>query len=288
MLNYKYFNIDETPYSPPDEGNFGVTQKNMNFILIFDIGNSNITCAIYSQKKVITTWRLVSDQNKSADEYYHQIKPFIIDTQIDFISISSVVPQISKTFEELIKKYFFHPYIFVNAKTELGLKFHVPDPTFIGADLIVNAFVAKEKYKSNCIIIDLGTATTIQLVGIDGTFYGYVIIPGVQTSKNSIIEKAAQLHDFDFDIPETILGINTIQSLSSGIIRGHAFAIDSFIEDIKNEYTDLNQIKVIMTGGLAEIMQKFTKNIDVIDNSLQIEGLGLVGEMIINASQKIV
>ena len=247
-------------------------------ILILDIGNTNITCGICYDGKITQKWRILSDLGKNAYEYYLQIEHYITNIRIDFISISSVVPQISIIIKKMIEEHIHTPHIFVNSSTELGLKFQMPDPSFIGADLIVNAFIAKEKYKANCIIIDLGTATTIQLVGGDGVFYGTVIIPGVHTSTKSIIEKAAQLKDFEFNVPENTLGLHTTQSLSLGIIRGHAFTIDGFVENIKKEYANLKDIKVIMTGGVAEMIFKYTKNVDVFDEDLQIEGLGMIGE----------
>ena len=245
-------------------------------VLTVDIGNTYVKCAVYIDDMIVKSWKMLSVKEGTVEDYFQKMKTHLPKDKVDFASVSSVVPPISKTFEQIFNMHLKIPFHFVNALTELGLKFLVKDPSFIGADLVVNAFAAKEKYKTNCIIIDLGTATTIQLVGADGMFYGTAIFPGVQTSANSIISKAAQLKNFEFNVPEKVLGTNTVESLSTGIIRSHAYAIDLFIDNIKKEYDHLHDIKVIMTGGGAQMVTGYTQNVDVVDEDLLLQGLSRV------------
>ena len=150
------------------------------------------------------------------------------------------------------------------------------NPDFIGADLIVDAFIAKEKYKTNCIICDFGTATTIQLVGADGYFYGTVIAPGIKTSADSLFLKTAQLSKIELQTPKSILGTNTKDSLLSGIIYGSIFMIDGIIRQIKKEFNNLENIKVIATGGLAHLVSEDSEEIEIIDENLTLDGLNLI------------
>ncbi|MCK4956933.1 MAG: type III pantothenate kinase, partial [Candidatus Cloacimonetes bacterium] len=190
--------------------------------------------------------------------------------------VASVVPDLLRVFGHLAKKYFDLEAILVNAYVELGLSFPMSDPGFIGADLIVNAFAAKEKYQTNCIVCDFGTATTIQLVGEDGHFYGTVIAPGVITSAANLFSSASMLSNIQLTSPNKILGINTKDALLSGIVTGNTLMVDGIIKRIRTEYKDLGEIKAIATGGMSEMICENSTEIDIIDKTLTLEGLNYI------------
>ncbi len=252
-----------------------------NKIIVLDIGNTNLVIGIYKEMELLASWRIHTDKNKTEDEYF-----VVIDSLLKSIKeeagniatgvLSSVVPQLNRIIRRMFNKYFDCTFIDVNANTDLGLKFKTPDPSFIGADLIVNAYASISKYKTNTIVCDLGTATTVQLTGKDGTFYGASIIPGVRSSSNSLFEKAALLADIKLSKPHSILGLNTKDALLSGIINGHAFIIDGFIKQIKKEY-NLEDYKTIATGGVANLICSCSEEVDIVDDSLIIDGLNLIG-----------
>lgn len=249
----------------------------MEYILVFDVGNTNIVVGLYNKTNRIDYWRVNTNLTKTADEFFVDINTFIhihnIDVnQISIGMISSVVPKITSTFTKLFQKFFECNLININALSDIGLKFLVPNPSYIGADLVLNSYASVNKYKTNTIVCDLGTATTIQLTSKDGTLLGYAIIPGINTSSKSLVKNTAQLANINFELPENILGTNTKDAFVNGIIRGHAYMLDSFISDIVNQYK-LDEYKVIITGGLASSVAKCCKNINVIDDNLIIDGL---------------
>jgi len=142
--------------------------------------------------------------------------------------------------------------------------------------LIVDAFGALEKYRSHCIVCDFGSATTIQLIGADRHFYGTVICPGLQTSAEGLFSKAAQLTGVEFSGDFRVLGTSTREAMLSGIIRGHALMIDGFVSKIREEFSTLNPIKVVATGGIAKLVSRFSELIEVVDETLTLDGLDLV------------
>ncbi len=253
--------------------------EELNFVV--DIGNSHIVAGVYHQDELQYSWRFDTKKSKTEDEYFETLKSLALEHSLNFekfskIALASVIPDLTDVFMHMFENNFKCPVINVNAYTDLGLSFPMKDPGFIGADLVVNAFSAKEKYKTNCIICDFGTATTIQLVSADGFFYGSIIAPGIFTSATSLFKKTSLLSEVELQQPKNLLGTNTRDSLLSGIIRGNTFMIDEFIRAIKKEYHDLQGIKTIATGGIAELICKNSSEIEIIDKYLTIDGLNLI------------
>lgn len=252
-----------------------------NRIIVIDIGNTNLVIGVYDNTKMLTSWRVLVDKNRTEDEYFAVISPLLLSIREDRENIaiavlSSVVPQLSRTIEKMFAKYFNCRFIVVNSELELNLKFLVPDPSYIGADLLVNAYASVSKYQTNTIVCDLGTATTIQLTGKDGTFHGYSIIPGVKSSSNLLFEKTSQLANVDLEKPGSLLGLNTKEALLSGVINGHAFILDGFIRKIKEEFK-LGDYKTIATGGIAKLICSCSQEVEIIDETLILDGLYLIG-----------
>lgn len=252
-------------------------------IIVFDIGNTHIVLGLYKEDVLVKSWRLRTDKTKTEDEYYALFRNLFgaIDMQvldIDKVALSSVVPNLTRVFCHMSEKYFAKEAIVVTAYTDLGLTFPMPDPGFVGSDLVVNGFSAIQKYNENCIICDLGTATTIQLVGKDGYFHGTSIIPGVMTAASRLFESASQLSNIQLKNPENILGLSTQDALNSGIIKGHRFMIEAFIDEIKESYSKMGEIKVIATGGITDLILKQSTKIDIIDKKLLLDGLFLIAK----------
>jgi len=242
-------------------------------ILVFDVGNTNIGVGLYGNEQLMNVFTLKSDKDCSAEEYYKLISSKLGGCGVDFISVASVVPVITKTFEDMISKYFTAEHMFITPNTPLGLKFSIPNPSHIGADIIVAAFAAITLYKANCIIIDCGTATTIEFVGADGQFYGYVILPGLGTAVGSLFAKAAQLSPFELYNPGALLGLYTNDAIACGVVNGHIFTIERYIEAIKEEYGGLGEIKTVLTGGGAYLIENDIQGVDVVNKTLLLEGL---------------
>jgi len=249
--------------------------------LVADIGNTHVVIGIYQDDNLLHSFRMKTDHEKTEDEYFSILSNLLREhnlklENINNFAVSSVVPTLSRTFRHLSRKYFKLKAISVDSYLKLGLQFPIPDPSFIGADLIVNAFAARAKYHQATIICDFGTATTIQLVGSDGYFYGTMIAPGVLTSANQLFHTASKLSHIQLETPKHLLGTNTADALCSGIINGNRFMLDGFIREIKAEYKHLNPIKVIATGGIADMICKESSQIDFVDKTLTLDGLNLI------------
>ena len=210
------------------------------FHFLVDIGNTHVVLGIYSHKgEKLSSWRLRTNIHNTEEEYFFKIKSLLDYKKIEIeqlskIAISSVVPLLTKTFLLMFEKYFKATKITnVKANLNLGLQYPSKEISHIGADLLVNAFSAKEKYKENCIICDFGTATTINLVGKNGYFYGGVIIPGIISSAENLFSKASQIVSVNLDIPKTLLSISTKDALLSGIVKGASLMLDGFVEILK-------------------------------------------------------
>lgn len=254
--------------------------------IVIDVGNTHTLIGVYKGSSK-TSWRLESCRTRTADEYWGIIKSLENAVGIDLkateiAALSSVVPRLTGVLKELFQRYFDCRLINVNSETDLDITYPVSDPSYIGADLIVDAYGVIEKYCMNSLVCDFGSATTLELIGADRHFYGTVICPGLQTSAEGLVSRAAQLTGVEFSGEFGILGISTREAMLSGIIRGHALMIDGFISEIRNEFSTLNPIKVVATGGIAKLVSRYSKFIDVVDESLTLDGLDLICQRMFN------
>ena len=260
-------------------------------LLASDIGNSNIVFGIYDNSNLLCSWRIHTHQDRTSIEYFILLKAILQENKLNIgditsFIISSVVPHLNPIFEEMAITYFNVNPILVNYTLPLGLSFsHIPDPSVIGADLLVNASAAFHKYKKNCIIVDLGTATTIQLVSKQGEFLGTAIIPGILGSAKQLFKKAAKLHSIPINIKIShlnIIGQDTGNSLLSGIIWGNSLMIDGFIKKIKQDFRDKlsGEFVTIATGGIASLIYEYTTEIDILDKNLTLDGLHIIYQKI--------
>ena len=238
----------------------------MKNILAIDVGNTNTVFGIYKQDHLFHTYRVVSNLSN----FNKALKDLIKKFEINFVSIASVVPKITESFKININST---PYICINGKLDLGIKYPMEDPSFVGADLIANIYSALKKYQTNCIIIDFGTATTVQFVSEDWVYYGCAILPGINTAACSLFKKAALINTINLDNPKHILGKNTQESLNSGIILSHVYAVEGYIINIKKQYKHIKNIKTIATGGLVDLITKNTNIFDIIDKNLTLDGV---------------
>ncbi len=245
-------------------------------LLVFDIGNSNIVMGTYEGKKLIKHWRISTDRQKTGDEYGMLMNDLfryqgIRMTDIHAIIISSVVPPLVVPMVKMCERYFHIRPLVVGPGIKTGIKLHYENPRSIGADRIVNVVGAYEQYGGPLIVIDIGTATTFDVVGDTGDFLGGVIAPGIGTSADALFQSAAQLPRIELVPPKQIICRNTIQGMQAGIIFGYVGQIDEIVRRIKTEYG--KDMKVIATGGLARMIAKESATIDKVDHFLTLTGL---------------
>ena len=252
-------------------------------ILVIDIGNTNTVIGIYQEERLLESWRIVSSHARTSDEYWMVGKMLCDDAGINTadikgIIIGSVVPELATSFVKMSRKYFSLEPVVVGYQLNLGMKLLVREPKQVGADRICNVVAGKRLYTFPLIIVDLGTATTFDVINKNGDYIGGAISPGLITGSFELIHKASQLHEIDLSYPEKIIGKTTKEHLQSGIFAGHIAMIEGIIDRIKSELSD-ESVKVIATGGYCEEVAKHTDRIDIANLDLTLVGLRLIYDL---------
>lgn len=254
-------------------------------ILLIDVGNTNIVLGVWKNKNYEFSWRISTDPKKTSDEYgiqvmqlFNQVNLRVED--IEGIIISSVVPNIMHSLENMIKKCFNKNPILVGPGIKTGINIKYDNPKEVGADRIVNAVAAHELYKKDMIIIDFGTATTFCAITKDGDYLGGCIVPGVKISTDALFERAAKLPRVELEVPKRIICKNTISSMQAGILYGYIGQVEYIVQKMKKEMNECGTSEplVIATGGLAKLIAKNTMVIEKVDSSLTLEGLRIIYE----------
>ena len=251
-------------------------------LLVFDIGNSNIVMGTYEGKKLLRHWRISTDRQKTGDEYGMLINSLfayqnIRMEQVRSIIISSVVPPLMVPMIKMCERYFhIHPLV-VGPGIKTGFRISYENPREIGADRIVNVAGAFEQYGGPLIVIDIGTATTFDVVAPNGDFLGGVIAPGLSSSADALFQRAARLPRIELVTPKRIISRNTVSGMQAGIIYGYVGQIDEIVRRMKKEM-GYDEIKVVATGGYARMVSRESKTIDKIDHFLTLTGLRVLYE----------
>lgn len=238
-------------------------------ILLFDVGNTNISIGLSDGVLVYQTYRLNTEVTKTADEYYIAMKSLFDFREVTEVAISSVVPRITDSIKKICEKYLNLEPLIVGPGVKTGLNVKTDHPREVGADLICDA-VAIEDLSKPVLVIDLGTA--IKYIYIKNkTILGVIITPGVNISIKALVGNTALLPDIDIEVPKKVLGTNTISCMQSGVTYGVAAQVDGLIERIKEETKE--DFDVILTGGLSQMIAPLCKNTLSRDPDLVLKGL---------------
>lgn len=253
-------------------------------LLVIDVGNTNIVFGLFRDKELVFDWRIASDVGRTSDEYgllFDQVfnhNKISIDDIGDVI-ISSVVPTLMHTLSASAVKYLNRQPIIVEPGVKTGMNIHYDNPKEVGADRIVNAVAAFEKYGGPVIIVDFGTANTFCYVNKEGDYCGGIISPGIKISAEALFLKTAKLPKVELIKPDNIIGKNTVNSIQSGLVFGYIGMVDFIIERMIHEIgCDEKEIKVVATGGFSTLISSESKYIKVIDKMLTLDGLQIVYE----------
>ena len=247
-------------------------------ILVIDIGNTNITLGIYNNDSLLETFRLASDKDLSLVEYEVLLKTLCKEYEINDCVIGSVVEELSPILKKASDNVFNIDSFLINADVYFGLKIGLKNPKEIGADRIANAYGAKNKYPLPLIVVDIGTATTFDIVSKDGVFLGGVIMPGLNLQFKSLNSNTSKLPRINAGISEKAIGDSTENALLSGIMRGSACAIEGLIHQCELELGE--KATIIATGGQSRLISEYMiRSFDYIDPSLTLEGLKLLYEL---------
>ena len=235
--------------------------------LAIDIGNTFIKCGIFHKQKIVDRASV-----QSAEELLSFFKKY----KLSKIILSSVVPNKSKEFINYLNKRFNLPIYVVNYKNT-NLKLKVQEPSSVGNDRICNIFSAIKLYSAPLIVIDFGTATTYDVVNSREEFIGGIIAPGVETSAENLISKAALLDDISFDFPSKVIGNNTKNNIQSGLMFGAVSQVEGLVNKIETE--SKTKYTVILTGGFSSLLSSHLNTSHIVDVDLTLKGMFYIEEL---------
>ncbi len=257
-------------------------------ILVIDVGNTNITFGVFDGQELKTSFRMMSKNAHTSDEYgVHLLAMLgmngIANEDIEGVMIASVVPQVMHALVNSILKYIEKkPYI-VGPGIKTGIKITIDNPREVGPDLIVDAVAAYELYGGPVLVIDYGTATTYVPINEKGEFYAGVVSPGIRISAKALWEGTAKLPEIEIKKPDSILARETISSMQAGLIYGQIGQSKYIINEMKKA-SGCPEMKVVATGGLGRLISEETEEIDIYDPNLTLNGLRILYEK--NRKQK--
>lgn len=246
-------------------------------LLAIDVGNTNVVFAVFDDKKLLGQWRIATNARRTSDEYGVWLMQVLEYSKIDPAAIThavcdSVVPQSLFDLRQLAKRYFHTELMIIGAPgVKTGIEAKIDNPREVGADRLVNAYAAWQKYKQALIVLDFGTATTFDIVSTEGDYIGGVIAPGVNLSLDALQQAAAKLPNIGIIPPAKVIGTNTVGAMQSGIYYGYVGLIEGITARIKEEYG--RSMKVVATGGLASLYAKACPTIEQLEPDLTIWGL---------------
>lgn len=251
-------------------------------LLVVDIGNTTIRIGMFDERELVGEWFLTSGTARTADEAAMLVSGLCSSCGLSVhpgtrVVVASVVPSLTGAFEKMAEKLFESKALIVTSKTTTGIEICYRDPASVGADRIANAVAAAQLHSLPAVVVDLGTATTFDVITGDGKYLGGVIAPGLVTSAENLFAKGAKLFPVELRAPSTIIGRSTDESLLSGIMYGTVGQVDEIVRRIESELGETP--KVIGTGGWVDVIAPLSRTITTVDQSLTLHGLRLIAEM---------
>lgn len=248
-------------------------------LLAIDIGNTNLVMGCFRDDKILFKARIATDPIRTSDQYGVEIKNMleaygVKRSDIDDCIISSVVPPVFNSVRTGVIKIIGKQPMVVGPGLKTGLNIHVDVPSQVGSDRIVIAVAALAEYKAPLLLMDLGTATTIEAVEPDNVYLGGVIIPGVRVSLDALTSRAAQLPGISLDQPRQVIGKNTVDCMRSGMMYGTAAMIDGLVDRMEEELG--HRCTLIATGGLAQFITPLCKREIILEKDLLLKGLNII------------
>ena len=248
-------------------------------LLTIDVGNTNITLGVYEDETLGARWRLATTHERMPDEYGMDFHAMLLHAGIKpedltGICMASVVPPLTGKIEEACREYLQHEPLVVDAGVKTGVKVRYEDPKGVGADRIVDAAAVQRLYGGPACVVDFGTGTTFDAISAEGDYLGGAIAPGIGIAAEALFSRAAKLSRVDLQRPPSVIGTNTTYALQSGLLFGYVGLVEGMLTRFREELGP--DMKVIATGGLAEIIARETDSLEIIAPWLTLEGLRIV------------
>lgn len=248
-------------------------------LLAVDVGNTNVTLALFEGERLVADWRLSSLRERTADEMALELRQLfelrgIQIGVVDGVVIASVVPTINQALIEASRRYLGCEPVMVGPGIKTGVRIRYDNPRDVGADRIANALAAYTKYGGPVVVIDFGTAVTYDAINGDGDYLGGAIAPGVEISLNALVSHTAMLRRVEPVAPDSVIGRNTVASIQSGLVWGFVAQVEGMVHRMVAELG--GRAKVVATGGQASLVAGLTSVIEVTDPLLTLDGLRLI------------
>jgi type III pantothenate kinase len=251
-------------------------------LLTIDVGNTNLTLGLYSNEQLGPHWRLATDHGRMPDEYGLQFLGLLdhVGVRVDQVTgvcLSSVVPQLTSRIVQACQVYLLQTPFIVSAQVHTGVTIRYNTPQAVGADRIADAAAVMQLYGGPACVIDFGTATTFNAITAAGEYLGGAITPGIGIAADALFHHTAKLPRVDLEAPPNVIGQNTVHAMQSGLLFGYVSLVEGMIARFRAEMGD--DMKVIVTGGLAEVIASHSQAIDIVAPWLTLDGLRIIWDL---------
>jgi type III pantothenate kinase len=260
-------------------------------ILVFDVGNTELTIGLFAESELRGHWRVMTDVARTADEFGVLLRSLLSTSGfgpdvVRSVAIGSVVPRVTGPLTDACVRYFTvgEPLV-VDAAADLPITLDVDEPLTVGADRLINTLAASRLFARDAIVVDMGTATTFDCITADGVFLGGVIAPGILTSAETLTRRTSKLPATELVVPARVIGRRTEECIRAGVMFGAADAIDGLVERIKASWPRAGEPLVVATGGFAETMATLCRTFDRVEPHLTLQGLELAHAYLRGAEQ---
>jgi type III pantothenate kinase len=249
-------------------------------LLAVDVGNTQTHLGCFDGARLAEHWRFQTRSGATGDELAERIAGLLglcgmSLADLDAVCVSSVVPPLGVQYERLTGRYLEADFLAIGPGVRTGMPIRIDNPLEVGADRLVNAIAAYQRFGGACVVVDFGTGINIDAVSAEGDYLGGAIGPGLEISLTALVERAARIGRIDLEEPETAIGRSSRAAIQSGFVFGFAGMIDGVVRRIEDE---LGEAEVIATGGLASVVVPFTETIEAVDEMLTLNGLRLIHE----------
>ena len=250
-------------------------------LLAIDAGNTHTVVGLFDGQQLADHWRIATNSDRTSDELALMIQQFLgfhgfsFGDAITGVAVSSGVPMVTAALREMTDRYFGFPALVLEPGVRTGMPILYDNPKEVGADRIANAVGAYELIGDAVIVVDFGTATTVEAISQKGEYLGGAIVPGIEISLDALFGRAAGLRRVELIEPHSVIGKSTVESIQSGVIYGFSGQVDALVDRFRAEIGDA---AVIGTGGLAELIGPHTHNVRRYEPWLTLLGLRLIFE----------